>query len=236
MKIADVAKTMNNELRHALTGMLSRDSMTEETLVDDFLAAWPAKRTTDDQNEGLALCMIIGYKSRIEYGKFAPKLTFEDRCAILGLNRLFYPKDTIAKAFGVDRRTVSHVISATGGKYRSIKEQEKRLGKEKFIAQYVTSEIMGRIRGTQEQKVSPETPRKSANARAGAHQMQNEMCSFRHSVIVSWRDDQNTPGWYYKDLDGDFPDSWFHSHDLTSIKTSQACFNAAQQEISDKLT
>jgi hypothetical protein len=41
-------------------------------------------------------------------------------------------------------------------------------------------------------------------------------------------------GWYYKDLDSEWPEDWFHGDD-ESMKTSQACYNHALADISDKL-
>jgi len=62
-------------------------------------------------------------------------------------------------------------------------------------------------------------------------------CEQEHRIIIQWREKDDTldaAGWYYKDLDGDFPDAWFCVGD-ESRKTSMACYAAMVNDIADKI-
>jgi hypothetical protein len=74
---------------------------------------------------------------------------------------------------------------------------------------------------------------------AGTHLVQGTMCEFKHRVVVGWcepsTDEVDVPGWYYKDLDGDTPNSWFHCG-AESMKNSNACYAAAIIDITDPIS
>ena len=81
---------------------------------------------------------------------------------------------------------------------------------------------------------------KMANKKQGLHIVRGPMCTYDHRVTIAWRepseiDNITVAGWYYRDLDSDFPDHWFTAGGLDSLRSSQACYTAMLDEITDKL-
>lgn len=115
--------------------------------------------------------------------KFAAKLNFEKRCAILALERISgVSRPVLAAAFGVNRGTVAYICNNSSPHYKDVRREYNELGRDAFERKYLTEEIIDRIA---EVTGDPETqmtdaelrafkasqgitpPRKSADAHAG---------------------------------------------------------------------
>ena len=169
--------------------------------------------------------------------KFAAKLTFEQRCEILALHRMGVRRDVLAKIYGVDRRTITHIHNPMSPHYKNVRAQETGMGREAFHDFYVTEELFNAVQA----RSQPEgKSNQYANKKAGLHMVQGPMCNYTHRVKIAWIEagkiDGYEAGWYYCDLDGDFPDKWFTAGGPDSLKNSQACYAAMLTDITDKLT
>jgi hypothetical protein len=80
---------------------------------------------------------------------------------------------------------------------------------------------------------------KLASGKAGIHIVRGKMCSYDHRVAIQWieagQHGTTISGWYYRDLDGDFPETWFIAGGPESMRNSQACYAAMLNDITDKL-
>jgi hypothetical protein len=174
--------------------------------------------------------------------KFEPKLDFVQRCQILALYRRGCTRESLAKVFGVDRRTITHIHNAQSPRYKNVREEELRLGRENFIDRYLDLDVLRAVtlsvNPTEEDK---SINNKKSNKMQGIHTVRNEFCDYDHRVIIQWveKDTQEhikTSGWYYKDLDSEWPDQWTTVFGLPeAMKSSQACYDAMLVDISDKL-
>lgn len=191
--------------------------------------------TDRTQEEGIALLVSINELRNI--GKFSAKLSFEQRCEILALHRLSCTRELLAKLYMVDRRTVTHIYNSQSPHYKNVREEELRLGRDNFIAKYATIDVT-----TKAFNMATDSPNKGnnkqANRKQGTHNMQNEMCDKPHRVMIRWVTPEEgkveVAGWYYKDLDSEWPEDWFHG-DVESLRTSQECYAHALKDISDPL-
>lgn len=170
-------------------------------------------------------------------GKFKPKLVFLDRCAILALVSHGVKRDRTALAFGVDRRTVSHICNDSSKHYRDVRKHLLELGKEAFIAKYLTEDAalkVARLSPTEVTHPTPDAANKRANRMRGMHviPVADGLRAKPHTVEIAYKDGEMFAGWYYRDQDGDEPDSWFH-HGDDSRKTSQACLAAVIENLLD---
>lgn len=176
-------------------------------------------------------------------GKFKPKLSSEERCAVLALVRKGVKRDLVAGAFGIDRRTVAHVANDTSPHYKETRNELKRMGEEEFIATYLTEAVVKRVREYYEaNKAAPDAPTHDiasgrAKKYAGLHTVKPEQCDYSHRIEIKYfKDDPqlSVDGWYYRDLDGDFPDQWLHNGE-ESLTTSQSCYEMAQANLMDAI-
>jgi hypothetical protein len=170
--------------------------------------------------------------------KFAAKLTFEQRCEILALHRIGITREAVASMYNIDRRTVTHICNPLSKHYKKVREMETGLGTDRFRETYLNDETINKaLAFRQEAEKSVEVNNKFAKTKAGVHVVKGKNCQLEHRVIVAWKDkddDIEVPGWYYKDLDSDFPDNWFCTGD-DSLKTSHACYVAMLSDITDKV-
>ena len=165
-------------------------------------------------------------------GRFAAKLSFQQRCEILALYRKGIGRAVLAEAYGIDRRTVTHIQNPKSPHYKSVRDEVQRLGNDLFSQTYITESAVGRIAEVRNGG-EYEDPKKAANRLRGTHIMRNEYCEYDHRVMIAWRDDGHLgPGWYYQDLDGVAPDEWLHNGE-DSIQSSSACYKAAEEVVSD---
>ena len=182
--------------------------------------------------------------------KFEAKLTFDERCSILALHLRGTSTAMLAAAFGVNRRTVTHVITPGGPRYRNVREQLQLMGPEEFTTQYINEAAMMRINAaanstevaekadeyrshTLAERGGVASPR--ATGSAGITTIKLPHHEFAHRIEVSWleadtaEDDdgpfQHPAGWYWRDLDADKPERWNGDPEqqthLTSAKALQ---------------
>jgi len=174
--------------------------------------------------------------------KFEPKLDFRQRCQVLALYRRGCTRESLAKIFGVDRRTVTHIHNERSPRYKNVREEELRLGRENFLIEYLDVELLKAATiSVQPVVADKEANNRKANRMAGVHTVRNEFCDYDHRVIIQWvekgeQDHVLVSGWYYKDLDSEWPDQWTTVYGIPdSLKTSQLCYTAMLADISDKL-
>lgn len=239
LPIKDVMVNMDPEYRKVLWGMLAREGAEDNITVGAALDLFPPDRTKSKE-EGMALVALVGATNG--KNKFAAKLTFQQRCEILGLHRMNIPRDVLAKMYNVDRRTITHVHNLKSTHYRDVREEELRLGRDHFNDTYVTPEVHTKaLSFVQELRKTANSNNKYASAKQGLHIVRGPMCSYDHRVKIDWIEagthNVQISGWYYKDLDSDFPDSWLTPPDVEdATSSSQACYNAMLGDITDKLT
>jgi hypothetical protein len=148
----------------------------------------------------------------------------------------------VAAAFKINRRTVRHITNDAGKKYRSVRDEARRLGEFEFRKQYITedvgiklAEVAGKIETLQSFKEYDaaatkgeriQTANKRANGCEGITLYQGPW-SFAHRIEIKWLAENEAPnaehpaGWFARDLDDD-PEFWtgdveVHSH-FTSAK------------------
>lgn len=78
-------------------------------------------------------------------GKFSSKLTERERCAILAVSLYGITRPVVAAAFGIDRRTVTHITNPNSLHYREVRAEHKRLGHQDFLKEYLTPDVMKRV-------------------------------------------------------------------------------------------
>jgi hypothetical protein len=194
------------------------------------------------QEKAIVLKMMAYNRDR-----FAPKLDFERHCQILALHRIGITREALAKMYGVNRRTITHIYNPQSAHYKKVREEEKRLGPIEFRRMYLSQDVMDRAlsyRQIAETKLDKNNPH--ANRKAGAHQVKGPNCQHEHRVVIAWKEagDQmndngidriDVAGWYYNDLDSDLPDHWLHVGG-DSRSTSDACYRAMLKDIVDRKT
>lgn len=169
-------------------------------------------------------------------GKFVPKLTFVERCEILAFYRKGVSRVMLAAAFGVDRRTITHIYTKTSPHYKNVREEEERLGRERFVQTYITESGAGKIAAVQSQVKEERDPSlsvKAANKHRGLNMVKTEFTNFEHRVMIEWFDGAIGEGWYYKDLDGPDSDDIMLHNGPESIRTSQECLRAVKENLID---
>lgn len=181
---------------------------------------------------------------------FEAKLTFAERCSLYALHLRGTSTAMLAAAFGVNRRTVTHLCSPDSSRYRNVRDQFKAMGQDAFMAEYFTETAVERLNAAAHKAEVTESTaeyRTKTMAERGGHASERATsCSglstiklphheFSHRIEVAWLDantaeDDNGPfehpaGWYWRDLDSDLPERWQGDPDsgshLTSAKALQ---------------
>lgn len=188
--------------------------------------------------------MIPAKAMRSAYdGKFKAKLDRDDRLGALAAIVHGVRREVVARAFGVDRRTISHMANTSSKHYRDIRQELNKLGNEDFVKKYFTESVLRRIQNVPlgdaapQQDVTALAPNPRAKSKAGIQVVRPEQCRFNHRVEIKfWAagDDHPTTGWWYRDLDGDDPEKWLRNDD-ESLMTSQACLIAAEANLTDPM-
>ena len=233
-KVSEVIENIGPESRVVIKDMIARAGANGEITIDQLLALYHHSNPNVTRDERLAL-VTLAYSNS---GKFAPKLDFTRRCEVLALHRAGITNEAIAAMYGIDRRTVVHIYTERSPHYKKVREEEIGLGRERFQATYLTQDNLTKALSYKEAKADQEVNNKYANRKAGVHAVKGLMCNHEHHVIIQWHGKNDygwVPGWYYQDLDGDFPDKWFSCGD-ESLKTSQSCYTMMLQDITDKTT
>lgn len=165
---------------------------------------------------------------------FAPKLSNEERCAVLALHMLGVRPAALALAFSLNRRTVTHIANSTSKHYRPTRAERKKLGDEAFIAKYATEEMRKRVADVANRpELRDAKPMASERRKAGIHVVKPDQCSYSHRLEIKYRADADPCGWYYRDMDSkSSPDEWFHNGE-SSLASSQNCLALAEANLTD---
>jgi hypothetical protein len=237
IQVGGMLELVPPEYAQTIRDMLAGVGKDGNLSVDEFLDLFPAeqKRTI---GEGHAILYLIGASNKCRVGKYAPKLSFQQRCEVLGLYKLGYTRESLSRMYGVDRRTITHVYNQLSPHYKNVRVELLRMGQPEFLAKYITDEVRARAQSFV-QKNKEDFTNKNANRKAGTHVVRNSMCKYDHRVIVGWVEagEQNVEvsGWYYRDLDSEWPDAWFTAGGPESLRNSQACYSAMMEDIADKI-
>ena len=168
--------------------------------------------------------------------KFAAKLTFTERCEILALRHAGVRREVLAEMYNVDRRTITHIYNPMSRHYANVREQETTMGRERFRDTYLSDDLLSEALTYVDEKKVDDNNNPKANGKQGIHVVRGVMCKYDHRVAIKWVESGvSEPGWYYCDLDGDFPDMWFAGSGDGALKTSQACFKAMLEDITDRM-
>ena len=174
-------------------------------------------------------------------GKYAPKLDFEQRCEILALYRSGVGRTVLAEAYGLDRRTITHIYNPNSVHYRNVREAEEKLGSDAFLKRFITENALARLRRVVKKPAEvvhdPAAPKakRSATKHAGIHYIMTSSTSYEHRIQIGWCEatlDNDGAGWYYRDADGPDPDAWMHNGDESRI-TSLACLDGVKANLVD---
>lgn len=173
-------------------------------------------------------------------GKFEAKLTFEQRCTVLALVVGRVSRPVIARAFGVDRRTVTHICNEASAHYRNVRAKLKELGPDEFKKQYISEAdalaIAAAMTDVQAQSEPTTVPSSRRTSAAGMHTVKPDQCAYSHRLEIQFfkgRDDTTDfEGWLYRDLDSKEPDMWFNNGP-ESMTSSTACLEAAKANLTD---
>ena len=188
---------------------------------------------------------------RLDAGRFAPKLNFEERCAVLAAYLAGVNRRLLAVAFRINRRTVTHIYNSRSIHYKDVRKELEKLGREEFIRTYLTEHVATMLKTIEQDEAAKiiinlndkeasklahavTTPNKRRNKDEGYHTLHPEHCEYSHRVQIAWTSGFHGEGWYYRDLDGAFPSEWMHSG-RESIITSTTALTGADIEIQDRL-
>lgn len=174
---------------------------------------------------------FVGHRS----DHFKPKLDHAKRCAVLALTKSKIKRERVAAAFGVDRRTVSHISNDTSPHYKAIRRHYVELGHDAFVKKYLTEEVaalMAAVPITGSTTTSAKASSRRSNAYEGEHLIPavDGLRAKEHHVVIEYREGYD--GWAFRDLDGDAPDEFYHNGDA-SLKSSKACYEAILENLTD---
>lgn len=236
--VGDVLPRMEPNHQDVLKGMLVKAGIPEDESVFEALKKFVYSDLYKDWSleQKKALIPLMSWDRE----KFAPKLSYQQRCEVLALHHSGISRDLLSRAYGIDRRTVTHIYNPKSAHYREVRQEFLGLGAVAFSEKYVTQHVMDRVLAFK--KRDPEA-NKGADRRSGPHTILGENTATPHKVVIAWKDtgdeqDMNgeriiKPGWYYNDLDGEFPNCWLYDDD-DSLRSSDACYKAMLRNIRDK--
>lgn len=232
--VSDVMPLMKETDRDILRKMLDRECITNDTPILDVVSKFQSNGKLVREEQMALLAAAFVNKNR-----FVAKLTLRQRCEVLALRRSGISRESLAKMYGIDRRTVTHIYNDNSPHYKDVRAIEKGMGKDAFIKEYLNDELVNKALAYRQKQETEEPNNRMARGKEGVHSIRGKDCEYDHRIIISWRDadekEIEVSGWYYKDLDGDYPDNWLSSGPA-SLKTSNACFVGMLSQISDKLT
>jgi hypothetical protein len=150
--------------------------------------------------------------------KYMPKLSFDERCAVLAAYKNDFGRRLLAKAFGINRATVSYIVRPESSHYKSVRKEYRDLGHKQFTMQYLTPSVLEILDSfkddpelqltddqvTERQSEDRTKPNRKAVSRAGRHAILYHSGTIH--VEVKWFDDpcddpgmepkEREPGWY----------------------------------------
>lgn len=169
-------------------------------------------------------------------GKFAPKLNFAERCAVLHLSTQGVDNNKLSEIFNIDYRTVGRLVNPDSPRYKSVRDELYRLGPEEFGRTYYTESIHHRVRsfskGLQDRinEKSRERADKAARTQEGWHRIYHTFDKKECRVEIRWQDLELGTGWFYRDLDSKWPDEWsFPDNEKPSTTSAEALRNVKKQ-------
>lgn len=184
-------------------------------------------------------------------GKFKAKLTFEDRCSALALILHGTDLRLVAAAYGINRRTASHLRNNHSPHYKEVKTELKKLGLAEFKQTYITEYAVDLInRAAKDPEIQKEIaksnkahvetpagePSNRRNGKKGVHVVHPAQCKYTHRIEIDFREadpvTESPEGWYHRDLDGPNPDLWAHCGEA-SLSSSGAALKYAIEEAMD---
>lgn len=225
--VGSLIDTIEPEYQEVIRNMLMRRNTSLELLIKDV----PRMLQPANMEERLAIACI----QNADKVKFAPKLDFTKRCEILALHRMGFPNEILAKCYGIDRRTVTHIFNSTSPHYKQVREAEIGMGRSQFVTHYITKDVLDRAESFRGGNIAG--PNRKANKKQGLHHVTNNYTSYAHRVVIQWLEADEAygkAGWYYRDMDGDSPDKWFIAGaDEKNTMSSMACYSAMLDEIMD---
>jgi len=231
VKLREVFEDLAPEHQAIIHGMIDKSGGDQtEITVGETLKLVPIPDM--EQQEKMAVLALMG----VNNGKYVPKLNHEKRCQVLALYRSKVTREALSKMFNIDSRTVGHIYNPSSKHYKTVREEEKMLGTERFVKKYITDELLSlamsyRITAAQ----VAEKNNRNAKGEAGVHVIRPKNCIMEHRLFVAWRDEEGViPGWYYQDMDGDFPEAWLRG-DADSMRTSRECYVYALNHVSDPI-
>lgn len=179
-------------------------------------------------------------------------MSFAERCSILALFRKGVSVRMLAAAFGVNRRTVTHIINTESTRYKAVRDREKQMGTEDFIVEYYTEDAIRKINAAADkpelnQAIAEYDAKagdrltlssKRATGNAGINTIKLPHHEYAHRIEVSWleantaEDDggpfEHPAGWYWRDLDSEQPDRWQGDPEAGTHTTSAKALNHAK--------
>lgn len=232
--VGEAMEFITPENRAIIGGMLARMAKPITTPAKEMIASCLGDDTlTKDENLAIISLQFINRN------KFAPKMTRQERCEVLALYHAGFGRDILAKMYKVDRRTIAHIYTSTSPHYKAIRDERMGVGTDRFRETYLTQDVVARAKQFLSDMAAPEANNKYANKKQGVHTVKPPQCSYSHRIIIQWVEADppkiQMSGWYFKDLDSDFPDDWFTAGGADSLKNSLACYSAALEDITDKL-
>lgn len=127
------------------------------------------------------------------------------------------------------------MYTSTSPHYRSIRQEEEKLGREEFCKKYITEEGTKKVAAARGGigQVDPNAPKKASSRFAGLTMVKTENTNHAHRIMIEWQNEGHEgAGWYYRDLDSDNSNDWFHNGP-ESIRTSQECLKAVKENLFD---
>lgn len=170
--------------------------------------------------------------------EFVAKLNPEERCQVLACADYGIKREIIAQAYGINRRTIGHIVNTASQRYRATRKERDQLGKDDFRAKYLTEEVAKRIAAVTPKPTAENAPADHskpsvrANGKAGINVVKSEFLKTPHRIEVQFFETKDPPGWWYRDIDGAEPDEWFNNGE-DSLRSSQACLKMAELNLTE---
>lgn len=79
--------------------------------------------------------------------KYAPKLSFVERCQVLALMLSNLDRRIVGAAYGINRGTVSYIVNEASPHYKDVRRELKDHGLDRFLAKYLTPVALERYAG-----------------------------------------------------------------------------------------
>ena len=156
--------------------------------------------------------------------KYVPKLTFEGRCSLLACLKMGFSRRLVAATFGINQATTSYIIRESSPHYREVRREYRDLGHDRFVAQYLTPEVLERLHAhrndpalkmtVDEQRsinaAAANKPNPKADKYRGRHPVHDPISGSTLFIDMQWVDDpgplphnpfgdvEREAGWYFK--------------------------------------